>query len=215
MIAQPQRAIRNSYLKTTKKVGVLGGGSWATAIVKLLTENKRKVHWYMRSESGKAHLEKNGHNPHYLSGVTLRKKRLLISTDINEVIDKVDVLILCIPAAFLAASLAQIKGEISEKIIISAVKGVVPETLQIVGHYLNETWQVPYDQIAVIAGPSHAEEVGMEKLSYLTIACQDQNRAAFIASLLKTSYVRTKISTDIIGTEYAAMLKNISQLLLE
>ncbi len=209
MIAQPQRAIRNRILKTTKKVGVLGGGSWATALVKLLTENKRNVHWYMRNEGAKAHLEKNGNNPHYLPGVSLRKKRLVISTDINEVVDKVDVLILCIPAAFLADSLANIKGEIKDKIIVSAVKGVVPETLQIVGHYLNESWQVPYDQIAVIAGPSHAEEVGMEKLSYLTIACQHKNRADFIASLLKTSYVRTKISNDIFGTEYAAMLKNI------
>ena len=209
MIAQPQKIIRNRYLKTTKKVGVLGGGSWATALVKLLTENKRNVHWYMRSESAKAHLEKNGNNPHYLQGVTLRKKRLSISTDINEVVEKVDVLILCIPAAFLANSLVKIKGDIKNKLIVSAVKGVVPESLQIVGHYLNESWQVPYDQITVIAGPSHAEEVGMEKLSYLTIACQDQNSAAFIASLFKTSYVRTKISNDIIGTEYAAMLKNI------
>lgn len=209
MIAQPQKAIRNRYLKTTKKVGVIGGGSWATALVKLLTENKRSVHWYMRSETAKNHIEKYGNNPYYLSGVSLRKKRLLLSTDINEIVEKVDVILLCIPAAFLADSLAQIKTSLKDKIIISAVKGVVPECLQIVGHYLNESWEVPYDQIGVIAGPSHAEEVGMEKLSYLTIACQDEKRAAFIASLLKTNYVRTKTSNDIIGTEYAAMLKNI------
>ena len=210
MMVKPQKALRNRYLKTTKKVGILGGGSWATALVKLLTENKRNVHWYMRSESAKTHIYKYGSNPHYLPSVKLRKKRLTISTDINEIIDKVDVLILCIPAAFLDDSLAHIKGHsLKDKTIVSAVKGVVPESLQIVGHYLNESWQVPYDQIAVIAGPSHAEEVGMEKLSYLTIACQDQKRAEFIASLLKTIYVRTKISNDIFGTEYAAMLKNI------
>lgn len=209
MIAQPQRAIRNRFLKSTKKIGVLGGGSWATALVKLLTENKRNVHWYMRSSTAMEHIEKHGNNPHYLSAVGLRKKRLVISTDINEIIDKVDVLVLCIPAAFLADSLSAIKGTLKDKLIVSAVKGVIPESLQIVGHYLNEHWEVPYDQITVIAGPSHAEEVGMEKLSYLTIACQDEKSADFIASLLKTPYVRTKISNDIFGTEYAAMLKNI------
>ena len=117
MIAKPQTAIRNRYLKTTKKVGVLGGGSWATALVKLLTENKRNVHWYMRSESAKTHLEKNGNNPHYLQGVTLRKKRLSISTDINEVVDKVDIIILCIPAAFLTDSLDTIRGDLKTNLL--------------------------------------------------------------------------------------------------
>ena len=185
MIAKPQTTIRNRYLKTTKKVGILGGGAGHSTI-KLLTK-WRNVHWYKRSESAKSHLEKNGNNPHYLQGVTLRKIKLSISTDINEVVDKVDVIILCIPAAFLTDSLDTIRGDLKNKLIVSAVKGVVPESLQFVGHYLNESWQVPYEQIAVIAGPSHAEEVGMEKLSYLTIACQDQHSAAYIASLFKTN----------------------------
>ncbi|MGB2086878.1 MAG: NAD(P)H-dependent glycerol-3-phosphate dehydrogenase [Flavobacteriaceae bacterium] len=209
MIVKPRNVIRNQYLKYTNNVAVLGGGSWATALVKILTENKRKVHWYMRNEKAKLQIEKTGRNPHYLTSTLLRKKRLHISTDINEVTEKANLIILTIPTAFLDQELVKIKCNLKEKLIVSAVKGVVPRTLQIVGPYLHDQFAVSYDNIAVIAGPSHAEEVAMEKLSYLTIAAQDTQKAEFIASLLKTSYVRTKVSNDIIGTEYAAMLKNI------
>jgi len=116
---------------------------------------------------------------------------------------------LAIPTAFLDMELKKITSNLADKIIVSAVKGVIPQTLQIVGPYLNEHFSIPLDNIAVIAGPSHAEEVAMDKLSYLTIACTDTKKAEFIAALLKTSYVRTAVSNDIIGTEYAAMLKNI------
>ena len=209
MIATPKKAIRNRILKSTKTVAVLGGGSWATALVKLLTENKRNVLWYMRNKEAILHLEKWGRNPNYLSSTQLKKRRLTLSNDLNEIVEKADLILLCIPAAFIASELKSLKLSIAGKIVISAVKGVVPETLQIIGDYLHNEWKLPYDHIAVIAGPSHAEEIALEKLSYLTIACQDSKKAEFIASLLKTKYVRTKISNDIFGTEYAAMLKNI------
>ena len=209
MIATPQKAIRSRILKNTKTVAVLGGGSWATALVKLLTENKRNVLWYMRNKEAILHLEKWGRNPNYLSSTQLKKRRLTLSYDLNEIVEKADLILLCIPAAFIASELKSLKLSIAGKIVISAVKGVVPETLQIVGDYLHNEWKLPYDHIAVIAGPSNAEEIALEKLSYLTIACQDSKKAEFIASLLKTKYVRTKISNDIFGTEYAAMLKNI------
>lgn len=209
MIATPQKAIRNRILKNTKTVAVLGGGSWATALVKLLTENKRNVLWYMQNKEAILHLEKWGRNPNYLSSTQLKKRRLTLSYDLNEIVEKADLILLCIPAAFIASELKSLKLSIAGKIVISAVKGVVPETLQIVGDYLHNEWKLPYDHIAVIAGPSHAEEIALEKHSYLTIACQDSKKAEFIASLLKTKYVRTKISNDIFGTEYAAILKNI------
>lgn len=138
-----------------------------------------------------------------------KKRRLTLRNDLNEIVEKADLILLCIPAAFITSELKSLKLSIAGKIVISAVKGVVPETLQIIGDYLHKEWKLPYDHIAVIAGPSHAEEIALEKLSYLTIACQDSKKAEFIASLLKTKYVRTKISNDIFGTEYAAMLKNI------
>lgn len=209
MIAKPQTVIRNHYLKRTQAVAVLGGGSWATALVKILTENKRKVHWYMRNEAAKTAIEKTGRNPHYLYSAKLPKKRLIIQTEINAVLERADVVIVAIPTAFLDAELKKVSLALKDKIIVSAVKGVIPESLQIVGPYLHDQFAIPLDNIAVIAGPSHAEEVAMEKKSYLTIACQDEKNAEFIATLLKTSYVRTKTSNDIIGTEYAAMLKNI------
>lgn len=163
----------------------------------------------MRNKEAILHLEKWGRNPNYLSSTQLKKRHLTLSNDLNEIVEKADLILLCIPAAFIASELKSLKLSIAGKIVISAVKGVVPETLQIIGDYLNNEWKLPYDHIAVIAGPSHAEEIALEKLSYLTIACQDSKKAEFIASLLKTKYVRTKISNDIFGTEYAAMLKNI------
>lgn len=209
MIATPKKAIRNRILKSTKTVAVLGGGSWATALVKLLTENKCNVLWYMRNKEAILHLEKWGRNPNYLSSTQLKKRRPTLSNDLNEIVEKADLILLCIPAAFIASELKSLKLSIAGKIVISAVKGVVPETLQIIGDYLHNEWKLPYDHITVIAGPSHAEEIALEKLSYLTIACQESKKAEFIASLLKTKYVRAKISNDIFGTEYAAMLKNI------
>lgn len=209
MVVRTPAVIRNQYLKQTQHIAVLGGGSWGTALVKLLTENKRKVHWYMRSTNAKNTIEKTGRNPDYLSSAKLPKKRLFISTDIDQVLEKADIIVLAIPAAFIDAVLKNTSVSLSNKVVVSAVKGVVPETLQIVGHYLHEHFQIPLDQIAVIAGPSHAEEVAMEKRSYLTLACEDKRKADFIASLLKTNYVRVKTSNDIIGTEFAAMLKNI------
>ena len=137
MIAQPQKAIRNRILKTTKKVAVLGGGSWATAIVKLLTENKRNVLWYMRNEQAIAHLEKWGRNPNYLSSTQLKKKRLSLSNDINSIVETADIIILCIPAAFLDGELKTLTHSLKNKVVVSAVKGVIPENLQIVGDYLH------------------------------------------------------------------------------
>ena len=159
MIAQPQKAIRNRILKTTKKVAVPGGGSWATALVKLLTENKRNVLWYMRNEQAIEQLQKWGRNPHYLPGAQLKKKRLSLSNDLNSIVEAADLVILCIPAAFLDGELQKLKQGLKDKIVVSAVKGVIPENLQIVGDYLHNQWLVPYNQIRVIAGPSHAEEV--------------------------------------------------------
>lgn len=209
MLENPKQELQSVIAKSTQSVAVLGGGSWGTALVKLLSENKRRVHWYVRDRQIGTYIEKHGHNPKYLPAAHLRRKRLRISNDINLVASAADILILAIPAAFLHDELEKIRPLLSQKVIVSAVKGVIPETLQIVGDFLHEDCRVPYDQIAVIAGPSHAEEVAMEKLCYLTIASLNEGHARCIAKMIKTAYVRTKISNDIIGTEYAAMLKNI------
>lgn len=201
--------LKHNLLIRKLKVAVLGGGSWATALIKILSKNKRDIGWYVRSEETKTFIEKNHHNPSYLPSATLKTKRLKISTDINTVVNQADIIIVVIPSAFIISELANLNVSLKDKIIVSAVKGVVPGKMKILGKYFHEDYNVPLEQIAVICGPCHAEEVAMEKLSYLTIACQNLDFAKYITSMLKTRYIRTKISDDIIGTEYAAMLKNI------
>ncbi|MEO2051784.1 MAG: NAD(P)H-dependent glycerol-3-phosphate dehydrogenase [Allomuricauda sp.] len=191
------------------RFGVFGGGSWGTAIVKMLTENLDQVGWYMRSDSAIRHIIKEGHNPNYLSSVEFEVGQLHLSHDINEIVEVSDVLIFAIPSAFLEGELQQLTASLEGKIIFSAIKGIVPESGLIVGEHFHEKYQIPFENIGVLTGPCHAEEVALERLSYLTIACADAKKAKIVAKHLKSEYIRTKISDDIIGTEYAAMLKNI------
>ncbi len=191
------------------KVSVIGGGSWATAIVKMLSENLTQIGWYMRSEYAKEHILTQQHNPNYLSSVEFDTKKLKLTNNINEAISYADYLIFAIPSAFLQEELEKITVSLQDKIIFSAIKGIVPESSLIVGEHFYKTYQIPYKNIGVITGPCHAEEVALERLSYLTIACSDEIKAKTMSEMLVSDYINTKISDDIIGTEYAAMLKNI------
>ena len=191
------------------KYAVFGSGSWATAIVKMLCENLSEVSWYMRSIYTKEHLLKEQHNPNYLSSVEFNIKQLNLSNDINEIAEYADMLIFAIPSAFIYTELEKLNVDIKNKTIISAVKGIIPETGLLVGEHFHDIYNIPFKNIAVIAGPCHAEEVALERLSYLTISCADANRAQTIADSLSCTYIKTKISDDIIGVEYAVMLKNI------
>ncbi|HDZ05326.1 hypothetical protein LCGC14_0069680 [marine sediment metagenome] len=191
------------------KFAVLGGGSWATAIVKMLTNNQKQVGWYMRNTDAIEHLKTQKHNPNYLTSVEFKPEQLLLTSDINEAVDNADVLIFAIPSAFLVGELENLTTSLKDKIIFSAIKGIVPESGLIVGEHFHEAYKIPFDHIGVITGPCHAEEVAMERLSYLTIACADKEKAQLIAKNLSSNYIKTNISKDIIGTEYAAMLKNI------
>jgi glycerol-3-phosphate dehydrogenase (NAD(P)+) len=191
------------------KYAVFGSGSWATAIVKMLCENLDEVGWYMRSIYTKEHLLKHKHNPNYLSSVEFHLEQLKLSNDINETAAYADVLIFVIPSAFIHGELEKLNVDISSKTIVSAVKGIIPETGLLVGEHFHDAYKIPFNNIAVIAGPCHAEEVALERLSYLTISCADSVKAQNIANNLSSNYIKTKISDDIIGVEYAVMLKNI------
>jgi glycerol-3-phosphate dehydrogenase (NAD(P)+) len=192
-----------------QKIAVLGGGSWATAIVKMLIENIETVGWYMRNEHAIAYIEENNHNPKYLRSAELNAKRLDLSADINFMVANYDVLIFAIPSAFVTSELNKLNVSLEGKTIFSAIKGIIPETGLIVGEHFNKKYNIPLENIGVITGPCHAEEVAMERLSYLTIACIDSEKARLMSKALESWYIKTKISDDIIGTEYAAMLKNI------
>lgn len=191
------------------KFAVIGGGSWATAIAKMLCVNLSEIAWYMRNESAIEHLQKYKHNPNYLSSVEFDTNKLKLTSNINEAIEYADYIIFAIPSAFLDAELKNMTVSLSDKIIFSAIKGIVPETSLIVGEHFHIQYDIPYYNIGVITGPCHAEEVALERLSYLTIACGDPVKASTVAKSLSGNYIKAKISDDIIGTEYAAMLKNI------
>ncbi|PCJ95358.1 MAG: glycerol-3-phosphate dehydrogenase [Flavobacteriaceae bacterium] len=188
---------------------VLGGGSWATALVKMLTENLDRVTWYMRNVDALEHIKTEKHNPNYLSSVEFNTQKLNLVSELDSAVTNSDILIFAIPSAFLETELNKLTVSLEHKIIFSAIKGIVPETGLIVGEHFHEAYKIPFENIGVITGPCHAEEVALERLSYLTIACADMEKAEFVAENLKSNYIKTKISDDIIGTEYAAMLKNI------
>ena len=191
------------------KYAVFGNGSWATAIVKMLSEKTASVGWYVRKPQTIEYILKEQHNPSYLSSVEFDVHKLKLSSDINEVAASADVLVFAIPSAFMYAQLKKLNIDISNKIILSAVKGIIPETGLLVGEHFHQHRDVPFDQIAVLAGPCHAEEVALERLSYLTIACTNKSIAKAIASQLSNHYIQTKTHDDVVGAEYAAMLKNI------
>ncbi|GEQ85021.1 glycerol-3-phosphate dehydrogenase [Patiriisocius marinistellae] len=196
-------------MKETPKFAVLGGGSWATAIVKMLCENLDTVGWYMRSVYAIEHLKKEEHNPNYLSSVEFKPSQLMLSNDINEIVRYADVLIFVIPSAFLYTELKNLTEPLKGKTVFSAIKGIVPETSLIVGDHFFTHYDVPFNDIGVISGPCHAEEVALERLSYLTIACADNEKAMLVGNNLSCDYIKCTTSDDVMGTEYAAMLKNI------
>ena len=191
------------------KFAVIGGGSWATAIAKMLCENLPEITWYMRNADAIEHIKTQHHNPNYLSSVEFDVSKLKLTSDINEAIAYADYVIFAIPSAFLNTELEKLTASLKDKVIFSAIKGIVPETSLIVGEHFNIKYGIPFENIGVITGPCHAEEVALERLSYLTIACGDAQKAKLVAKILASNYIKTKITDDIIGTEYAAMLKNI------
>ncbi len=192
------------------KIGVLGGGSWATALVKVLTHNQHSVRWWMRDNAAIKHIKKYNSNPKYLRSVYLNPKLIRLHSRVKQLLSKVDVLILAIPSAYISQVMEQIPAKSLEgKIIVSGIKGIIPEKNQIIGIFLHEAHAIPLEKIVVISGPCHAEEVAQEKLSYLTFAGQNAENTNLIAELFDCRFVKTSTSDDIYGTEYSAVIKNI------
>jgi len=192
------------------KVAVIGSGSWATAIVKILLNNLEKVNWWIREPEIISHLKKFNHNPQYLSSVQFDTGRIEISENINATIENSQIIILCLPAVFLHDTMRKTDpGLLNKKIVVSAIKGIVPGSNMIVGDYLKNHYGLSFDNIAIVTGPSHAEEVALEKLTYLTVASPNQTVAKEVASFFNCRYIKTSLSDDILGTEYVPVLKNV------
>ena len=193
-------------------VGVIGSGSWATAMIKMLSDNTetKELYWWVRKEEDINYINIYHHNPNYLSAVEIKLTPSHISSSVKDVVENSDIIILNTPAAYLKQALQDIKAEdLIGKTIVSAIKGIIPDENLIVGEYISTTYDVPLDHIVVVGGPCHAEEVSQEKLSYLTFGCSDTHRASVVAALFKGRYINTIISADILGIEYGAVLKNI------
>lgn len=192
------------------KVAVLGSGSWATAIVKILLQNVEEVLWWVREEEIADHLRKYRHNPRYLSSVEFDMDKLQVSHDMDWILQMADIPVFCIPAAFLHPTIKDLNPDhFGDKPVVSAIKGIVPEFNDIVVDYFHHHFNLPYDQFVVVSGPSHAEEVAQEKLTYLTVCSTKRVNAAAVSGLFSCRFIKTSLSDDIVGTEYAPVLKNI------
>ena len=196
-------------MKVPGKIAIMGGGSWATAIAKMVLNQAETINWYMRRDDRIADFKRLGHNPAYLTGVKFDTKRINFSSNINDIVKESDTLIFVTPSPYLKSHLKKLKTKIKDKFIITAIKGIVPDDNMIVSEYFTKEYGVPAQNIAVVAGPCHAEEVALERLSYLTIACPDIDKASVIAQHLSCSYIKTSVSNDVAGIEYGSVLKNV------
>ncbi|MFL2609043.1 MAG: glycerol-3-phosphate dehydrogenase [Cryomorphaceae bacterium] len=197
-----------------KRIGILGSGSWATALVKILSENTLNLNWFIRNPKTVDQIRSVGRNPRYLSYVDLNLNKLHISSDINKVINDSEILIIAIPSPFIESSLISSKKLISKKILVSASKGIIPESFLTISEHLNREYNIPKKNLAIISGPSHAEEVAQEKLTYLTVGTNNLKLGEHISSLLNTKYIISTVSRDMTGIEISSSLKNIYSIMV-
>ena len=195
--------------KCTGKVAVLGGGSWATAIAKIVMHHEDKITWYMRRDDRIEDFKRLHHNPAYLTGLHFDVDRIHFSSDINEVVRENDTLIFVVPSPYIKGHLKRLKANMREKMVVTAIKGIVPDEGITVSRYFQRMFNVPEEQVAYIGGPSHAEEVALDRLCYLTVGCRDLENANMVADLFTNKFVKTSVSTDIEGIEFSSVLKNV------
>lgn len=194
------------------KIGVIGSGSWATAMIKMLTDNQQTKHinWWVRKQEDIDYIEQYHHNPSYLSAVEVKLDHISLYSEPKDVFLNSDIIILNTPAAYLEEALKDLQPEdFKDKLLVSAIKGIVPSIKMIVGEFLNKKFEVPLEDTVVVGGPCHAEEVSLEKLSYLTFASKNTANAAVVAQFFQNHYIKTVVSNDMLGVEYGAVLKNI------
>ena len=196
-------------MKLPGRIAIIGGGSWATAIAKMVLTNTDKINWYMRRNDRIEEFRQLGHNPAYLSSVKFDINRIYFSSNLNDIVKKSDTLIFATPSPYLKQHLKKLRAKLSDKFIITSIKGIVPDENMIISEYLKNYYNVPNDNIAVLGGPCHAEEIAYERLSYLTVGCNDTEKAILFADFLKSHYVNTCISQDVAGIEYGSVLKNV------
>jgi glycerol-3-phosphate dehydrogenase (NAD(P)+) len=193
------------------KIGIMGGGSWATAIAKIVLANnsETEINWYMRRQDRIDDFKNLNHNPAYLTNVIFDTDRINFSTKINQIVASSDTLIFATPSPFLKAHLKKLRRKLDDKNIVSSIKGIVPDENMIISEYFHKMYDVPEENLMVLSGPCHAEEVALDRLSYLTVGCTNRDKAKIFANSLKSNSVKTSITEDIVGIEYSSVLKNV------
>ena len=197
-----------------KNIGVLGAGSWGTALVKMLSENCDKIFWYSRNDIQIKEIIKTKKNPKYLKDLEIDTDKISISSDLNFIIDNSDILIIAIPSPYIEKSLNKHKTSLANKIIFSGSKGVIPESHLVITEHLHKEYNIPFKNLGILSGPTHAEEIAKGKLSYLTVGSSNDEISKYLSKKLFSPYVHTSLSNDVIGIEYAATLKNIYSILV-
>ena len=196
-------------MKLPGKIAIMGGGSWATAIAKIILAQADTINWYMRRDDRIEDFKRLGHNPAYLTSVRFNMEEITFASDINKIVQAYDTLIFVTPSAYIKNHLKKLKTRIKDKFVVTAIKGIVPDDNLICSEYFHQVYDIPYENLACLGGPSHAEEVALERLSYLTVACSDRDKARAFSDVLACDYIKTKISSDVVGIEYASVLKNV------
>ena len=191
------------------KIAIIGGGSWATAIAKIVVQHTHHIGWYMRRDDQIDDFRRLGHNPSYLTSVHFNVDEIYFDSDLNRIVQLYDTLVFVVPSPYLKNHLKRLKTRLKDKYIVTAIKGIVPDENLVCSEYFHQVFDVPYDNLACLGGPSHAEEVALERLSYLTVGCSDQDKAQAFADVLTSNFIKTKTSTDVIGIEYSSVLKNV------
>lgn len=199
-------------MNNSTKIALIGSGSWATAIAKILHTSLDSLVWYIREPEIIEGIRKHKSNPLYVSDIKFASEKLIITNDVNEAISQADILIFCVPSKFIISLCDTITEPLKNKHIVTAIKGIEPESNKIISTYLEDRFSIPKEQVAVISGPCHAEEVALERLSYLTIGSPNYDFAAHIAEIMNVWFIKTCVSNDIVGIEYSAVLKNIMAL---
>lgn len=191
------------------KIAIIGGGSWATAIAKIVVSHTHHIGWYMRRDDRIEDFKRLGHNPAYLTSAHFDVDEIFFSSDINKITKAYDTLVFVTPSPYLKNHLKKLKVRLSDKFIVTAIKGIVPDENLVCSEYFHEVYDVPYENLACIGGPSHAEEVALDRLSYLTVACKDVDKAQAFTTVLSSDTIKTKVADDVIGIEYSSVLKNV------
>ncbi|MCC8198829.1 MAG: NAD(P)H-dependent glycerol-3-phosphate dehydrogenase [Tannerellaceae bacterium] len=191
------------------KIAIMGGGSWATALAKIVLSTQDSINWYMRKPESIEEFRQLKHNPNYLTSVRFDTEKINFYADINEAIDHSDTLIFATPSPFFKQHMEKVNTSFENKFVISAIKGLVPDENVLITDYFAQKYGVPESHIAILGGPCHAEEIAFERLSYITLGCINNENLNAVSNVFRNQYLKNSYSNDVTGIEYAAVLKNV------